>query len=164
MYKEFSKRDKLTLLKFVVYLINVLLILNLINIIGNQLRLYPIIIDIMIILFIFFMITFIIRRYIIKYKYMIIEEEFIIKKIIGKKEIIAVDININQIIKIKSIYSEDYVKDKKKDYKKKMRLFNNNKNQQCFYCIYQEDDKKIYFEFEPSKKMLSYITNKEQEV
>ncbi|TCT12232.1 hypothetical protein EDC18_1123 [Natranaerovirga pectinivora] len=157
MYKEISKRQNMTILKFLIYLINIILITNVTNFIGRYLDIGSITIDIIIISLISIIIYIIFKKYILAYKYMVIGEEFIIQELIGRKEKIIINLNKHQIEKIESVQSKNYNIDKKKKYKKKRILYNTNDTANNFYCIFKEDDELVFFEFQPSKKLLDMI-------
>ena len=112
--------------------------------------------DLFTIIFLTFLIYFIIRRYIMTYKYMIIEDELIIQRKIGGKEKVLVDININQIKQIKEEKSNRI----KKNMFKRNIFWNNCKDKSIFNIIYSEDNNEIEFEFQPSSKMMNIINKK----
>ena len=112
--------------------------------------------DFFTIIFMAYLIYFIIRRYIMAYKYMIIEDELIIRRIIGAKEKVLVDININQIEQIK----EEKTSRIKKSSIKRSTFWNNCKNKSVLIITYIEDGNKNEFEFQPSDKMMTIISKR----
>lgn len=112
--------------------------------------------DLFTIIFLTFLIYFIIRRYIMTYKYMIIEDELIIQRKIGAKEKVLIDININQIKQIKEEKSNRI----KKSILKRNIFWNNCKDKNIFNIIYSEDNNEFEFEFQPSAKMMNIINKR----
>ncbi|MCT4687702.1 hypothetical protein [Vallitalea sp.] len=157
MHQEITKREKISPLKMLVFIIIGAILLILFNFLGNTLKLNTSIIDGLTLIIATILSYIIIKKYITSYKYMLIENEFIIQELTGSKEKILVNINTNQIKKIKPITSSDYAIDKKQKYNKKKKLNKNLKNLDIYYCIYEEDDKLNLFEIQPSKELIKLL-------
>ncbi|GMQ64800.1 hypothetical protein [Vallitalea maricola] len=157
MHQEITKREKISPLKMLVFIIIGAILLILFNFLGNTLKLNTSIIDGLTLIIATILSYIIIKKYITSYKYMLIENDLIIQEITGSKEKILVNINTNQIKKIKPITSRDYANDKKQKYNKKKKLNKNLKNLDIYYCIYEEDDKLNLFEIQPSEELINLL-------
>lgn len=165
MYKEYCKKQPPSLLEWFIVGGGTFGILFIINYIGvkfaYQFKLYSDFLTIVIFSIIGY---WVIRRYVLSYKYMVIGEEFIIQQIMGSKEKLLLNINLNQIEVIDKNISESYEEDKKKTFVKRQKLYNNWKSPRVYYCIYEENEEKYFFEFEPSDKMLGIMMNRKTKI
>lgn len=88
-----------------------------------------------------------------KYRYTIIDREFIVEKLSGSKRKIMININAKHIIRIEKCKSKSQGE---KLYKQYSFLCSGNKG--CTYrCIYEKDDKRYGFYFEPSTELYNKI-------
>ncbi|GMQ58617.1 hypothetical protein AN1V17_30120 [Vallitalea sediminicola] len=159
MHQEITKKEKISPLKMLIFIIIGAILLILFNFLGNTLKLNTSIIDGLTLIIATVLSYIIIKKYITSYKYMLIENEFIIQELTGSKEKILININTNQIKKIKPVTSSDYANDKKQKYFTKKKLNKNLKNLDIYYCIYEEDDKLNLFEIQPSEELIKLLIN-----
>lgn len=159
MHQEITKREKISPLKMLIFIIIGTVLLILFNFIGSLLHLNASVMDGLTLVMATLLAYIIIKKYITSYKYMLIEDEFIIQEIIGSKEKTLIYINTNQIKKLQSITSSDYEDDKKKKYFKRNKLNKHLKNIDIYYCIYEEDDKMNLLEIQPSRELLKLLND-----
>lgn len=160
MHQEITKREKMSPLKLLIFILIGAIFLTVFNFFANTLKLNSSIIDGITLLIATILAYMVIKKYITSYKYMLIGSEFIIQEITGSKEKILLNININQITKIQSITSDDYLADKKQKYFTKRKMNKNLRKQEIYYCIYEEEDKLNFIEIQPSKDLIKLINNK----
>lgn len=157
MHQEITKKEKISPLKMLFFILIGTVLLIVFNFIGNLLRINTSITDGLTLIVATMLAYIIIKKYITFYKYMLIEDEFIIQEITGSKEKTIIYINTNQIKKIKSVKCSDYENDRKQKYFRRKKLNKNIKNRDIYYCIYEENDKLNLFEIQPSKELLKLL-------
>lgn len=157
MYQELSKKQQPSLIEILCMTLVIFSGLFIFNYLGNQVKGISDYTDLLTIFLLAIIIYFILRKYLISYKYMLIEEEFIIQQKLGSKEKILLNIHTDQIKKIESNESKDYNIDKSREYQSKQKLFNTWIKGKSYYCIYEEDNKSYFFEIQPSEKMLQML-------
>ncbi|MCT4545084.1 MAG: hypothetical protein N4A63_16255 [Vallitalea sp.] len=160
MHQEITKKEKISILKMLIFIMIGAILLILFNFIGNILNVNSTITDGLTLIIATVLAYIVIREYITFYKYMLIENEFIIQEIIGSKEKILLNINVNQIQKLQPITNSDYVNDKKQKYFTKRTMNKKLKNLTIYYCIYEENDKLNFIEIQPSNDLLELIKNR----
>jgi hypothetical protein len=160
VHQEITKKEKISILKMLIFIMIGAILLILFNFIGNILNVNSTITDGLTLIIATVLAYIVIREYITFYKYMLIENEFIIQEIIGSKEKILLNINVNQIQKLQPITNSDYVNDKKQKYFTKRTMNKKLKNLTIYYCIYEENDKLNFIEIQPSNDLLELIKNR----
>ena len=160
MHQEITKKEKISPLKMLIFILIGTTILILFNFLCNLLQINISIVDGLTIIIATLLAYFIIKQYITSYKYMLIEDEFIIQEIIGSKERTLIYINTNQIKKIGLIASKDYENDIKQKYFSRKKLNKNLKDIEIYYCIYEENDKLKLLEIQPSKELLKLLSDR----
>lgn len=160
MHQEITKKEKISPLKMLIFILIGTTILILFNFLCNLLQINISIVDGLTIIIATLLAYFIIKQYITSYKYMLIEDEFIIQEIIGSKERTLIYINTNQIKKIGLIESKDYENDIKQKYFSRKKLNKNLKDIEIYYCVYEENDKLKLLEIQPSKELLKLLSDK----
>ncbi|GKX30328.1 hypothetical protein SH1V18_28080 [Vallitalea longa] len=159
MHQEITKREKISPIKMLFFILIGTVVLILFNFVGNLLRINASLTDGLTLIIATVLAYIIIKKYITSYKYMLIEDEFIIQEITGSKEKTIIYINTNQIKKIKSINSNDYDKDKKQKFFKRKKLNKHLKNIDIYYCIYEENDKLNLLEIQPSSELIKLLND-----
>jgi hypothetical protein len=163
VYKEVVKGESFSLTEIIFGVIAVFLFLISVNMIGQMYHTKRGIIDISTLLFLTFGLYYLIRRALISYKYVLIGEEFIVYQRVGSKEKVALDIHVDQIQKIEKTQQGCFDEDKKKNYKRKIKLQNGRCKQNGHYAVYQEDGENHLFFFAPSEKMIRLIKERKND-
>ncbi|MCT4597314.1 MAG: hypothetical protein N4A50_05480 [Vallitalea sp.] len=160
MHQEITKREKMSPIKVLIFIILCAIFLTIFNFFANRLSLNTSIIDGTTLLIATILAYAVIKKFITSYKYMLIGDEFIIQEITGSKEKILLNININQITKLQPITTDEYIIDKKQKYFTKRKMNKKLKKQEIYYCIYEEDDKINFLEIQPSQNLINLIKDK----
>ncbi len=164
MHQEVSKKENICLFHIILCILGSGILLILFNYLLNMLFNHASVVDLLTILAATWIGYVLIRNYFLFYKYQLIEEDLIIREVLGSKEKIRLNINVHQIKKMKSKKHKDYKTDKKRKYFSKNRMYNGENTKEGYYCIYTDFDKEYYFEIQPSKKMLEIITKKNEKL
>lgn len=165
MYQEISKRQKLSALHIMVGLFISFSLLFIINTVAYLLDVHSSWVDLITFIIAAIIIYFVIREYFMSYRYMLIDNEFIIHQIIGSKEKNMLNIHVKQIQNIGPFCEENKEKNKKHFYKTKKRLCHTwLQTEKLYYVHYREAGEDHLFIFQPSRKMLELIEKKMVEI
>jgi hypothetical protein len=91
----------------------------------------------------------------VAYKYTIISDDFIIQEMIGSKEKILINININQIIKFTIADKKD-----NEQYFSKRKMYNGVNKDNLYNIVFKEDDRKKLVIIQPSDKLINLLEEK----
>lgn len=152
MHQEYSKKKKISIMEIVVMASILFFVILGVNIYIYSNQLASIYGDLVTIAMPIIIVIYLMKGYNCTYEYTIICEEFIMKKIKGRSEQILVDINVNQIKTLKKGFLPS---GERKQFATIKNICKKNKKEECYYCIYEEDEKQHYFEFQVSEKMIS---------
>lgn len=162
MHQEICKKEKISGIKMIGVILIAAVMLILFNALANRFLqgISPSIIDIITLVLASAIAYFFIRKFMTSYKYVLIENDFIIQELIGSKDKLILNINIHQIKKLDTICTEDYAADAKKKYASKRKLNKHLKGLATYYLIYEKDDKDHFIEIQPSSDLIRIIKNR----
>lgn len=115
--------------------------------------------DVVTIIFFVFIAYWVIYKYTITYKYMLISNEFIVQQIKKSKEKVMLNISVEQIKTI-GLVSDPQYEEAKKRVKNRYKYYDDWRKSKRYFCIYEDNEEEILFEFHPSDKMIELITGK----
>lgn len=153
MYQETSKNEKIQVIKIIFMLILFCIFFTLISIFLNYEKMNKNVNDILVLLVFGTGTYLLIISYIRSYDYVLIDQEFIIKKRLGTKEQVVIDLNRNQFKTIE--LSKDVKFDKKVHYKG--RFFPLGVKKPTYIIIYEEDDRLYKIKIQPSSKLVQLL-------
>lgn len=162
MHQEITKKEKISGIKMMVFILIAAVFLISFNSLASTFlgTANASIVDAITLVFASAMAYMFIRSYITSYKYLLIEDDFIIQELTGSKEKLLLNINIHQITKLEPIEIADYMMDQKKKYATKRKLNKHLRGLEIYYCIYEQDDKYHFIEIQPSKDFIQIIKNR----
>lgn len=153
MYQEISKRENLSLFRLFFIICIITSILIVFNIVFSFIDINSSLNDIFNLLLGTLFTFYIIKKYIISFKYTIISNEFIIQEKIGTKETTLINIDINQISSIQ--------KNKEKNrYFSKNKMYNCIGKEDIYYITYEEENKLKLIIIQPSNKLVKLLKDK----
>jgi hypothetical protein len=99
---------------------------------------------------------FILRYKIVDFEYIIKDDIFYIKRIMGRREVLLLEIPIKNIKYIgrDNVTVKKYSINKRYNFRASFRKLN------VYHCIYKEHNLYYLVEFEPSEKLISIINNR----
>ncbi len=160
MYQELSRKEKVSTLALILYVLIGAFALTMINVLLVRLGLNSGFTDIFIIVCSVIGIHLLIKKNLISYKYCIIEDELIFHEVIGTKEKRVFNLNISQIEAFGPAKGEAFEKGKQATYASKKRLYNCANKPNRYYVVFNDEGEKRWFTFQPSDHMLSLIQQK----
>lgn len=155
MYQEISKRDSLSVLNTILLIGIALALIIVFNIISSLINISSTLTDILSLILPVIFTFYIIKKYIVAYKYTIISDDFIIQEMIGSKEKILINININQIIKFTIADKKD-----NEQYFSKRKMYNGVNKDNLYNIVFKEDDRKKLVIIQPSDKLINLLEEK----
>lgn len=155
MYQETSKNEKIQIIKIITWLIVFCIIFTLFSIFLRYEKLDKNIGDVLVLL-VFGVGTYrLIISYIRSYEYVLIDQEFIIKKRLGTKEQVVIDLNRSQVELfelskgIKIDFSVHY----------KGSFFPVGVKKPIYTIVYKEDDQLFMIRIQPTSKLVQLLKN-----
>ncbi|QUI21075.1 hypothetical protein HZI73_01685 [Vallitalea pronyensis] len=162
MHQEITKKEKISGIRLLLLIMIAAVFLILFNALASTVlgKVNTSFIDAVTLIFASAMAYMFIRRYMTSYKYLLIENDFIIQELTGSKEKLLLNINVHQIVKLETIDKPEYIKDYKQKYATKRKLNKHLKGLEIYYCIYEKDDKNHFIEIQPSKDFIQIIKDR----
>ena len=153
MHREVVKREGNTFLLVVALIVIIFLCMSILDyfMISN----YRLIVDLVAVAVLTTIALMIIKYKIVEYQYVLIDEDIIFHRILGKKDTVVLSIKKENILVIAPITSEQLQKWTKVDKCYKLTTSFSNKNKYC--GIFCKDGQYFKAIFEPSEKLLKML-------
>lgn len=151
IYRENNKVSLASLSKDISYLLGIsVAVLIIIIIINSILSLHSLVINLLAITgFIFFLYN-LLKSCIFQYNYLLIDNELIIKRYIGKKEGMFINLNLRAIEYVKPL-------DRESKHIKSLKLYTRSKMQNIYLIKAVKDGREIVISFSPSERLIEKI-------
>ncbi len=164
MYQEISKRKKISFLHLFGSILLLVIVLLIFNAFVSLLDVNSTLLDLAwLIIAVIFTYQYI-KRNIISYKYMLIDEEFIVQEMIGSKEKPVLNINVHQIVESDYLDSDSFEAVKKGQFKARRKLYNSGRHHRKRYFVYEEDMDRYLVILQLSEKMSAMIDERSENV
>ncbi|MDK2800767.1 MAG: hypothetical protein PWP27_1436 [Clostridiales bacterium] len=153
MHKEVIKRQGNTFLIVVGLIVLVFIFMSILEeMVAGQ---YRLVVDI-VSLVLFTILAFIILKYMVaEFKYMLIDTDLIFQRILGNRELVVLDVNLEDILIIAPAGSDTLKQYGKIDKTYNLCSLSFRKGKYC--GIFKENGKKYRFIFEPSLKLIKLL-------
>lgn len=160
LHQELSKREKVSVLWMALWILSAALVLITMNIVMVRLQINSDITDFIIIGLCAVATYILIKKNLVSFKYCIIDDEFIVHEVLGSKEKMILNLNLNQIVTFEKTQGTSFEKDKQGDYSSKQRLYNSTKKLNRHYIVFEESNELRWFTFQPSDYMVELMRGK----
>ena len=157
MHSELSRRDKVSMMWLAIHIVAAAVIFMMINTLLVRTGLNSAATDTMIIIVCIVGVHWFVRQNFISYKYCMIEEDLIVHQLIGSKEKRIIDLKADQIVEFGLRNSQRYKDIRREQYGSRKRLYNCIKESNVCYLIYEADEEKHLFTFQPSDYLSELI-------
>lgn len=154
MHQEYSRKKKVSIIEIVIIGVLLFLLILGVNVFFYTRQVGSLYSDLLTIFIPLGLGIYLLKGYRRTYLYTIICEEFIVKQLKGKSETILLDININQI---KEIRKGQLTRAQKKEYGNVQSFVVDGSQEDCYYCVYEEDENTRCFEIQASEKMINKL-------
>ncbi len=150
MHREVVKREGNTFLLVVALIVIIFVCMSILDYI--EVSNYRLVVELIAIAVLTVIASMVIKYKIIEYQYVLIDEEFIAHRILGRKDTVVFSVKKENIVEIAPITSEQLHKWSKIDKCYKLTTSFGNKNK--YYGVFCKDGQYFKAIFEPSEKLL----------